>query len=158
MPATLACGNDLRDALAWLQARPWVDRERMIALGQSTDGAAVLALAAGGPNGLRAVVNFAGGRQSTQRDRVCNQDGMVHVFAALGRRTRIPTLWLYTENDRLFGPALARRFHAACTSGSGQAELLMLPAFGTDGHGRACSPPCARKDCRGKGLRRGTGP
>jgi dienelactone hydrolase len=134
MPATLASGNDLRDALVWLQTKPWVDTQNVVAVGQSTGGAAVLALAATGPRGLRAVVNFAGGRESRQQNVVCSADGMVDAFADLGRRTRIPTLWLYAANDRLFGPELAQRFYAAYTAGGGQAQFLALPAFGADGH------------------------
>jgi hypothetical protein len=43
-------------------------------------------------------------------------------------------LWIYTENDTFFGPALSGKMHAAYTGAGGSAEYHMLPPFGSDGH------------------------
>jgi hypothetical protein len=43
-------------------------------------------------------------------------------------------LWIYTENDTFFGPALAGRMHAAFTGAGGEARLERLGSWGRDGH------------------------
>ena len=43
-------------------------------------------------------------------------------------------IWIYTENDSYFGPALTKRMHNAFTAAGGDAEFHMFPAFGDDGH------------------------
>jgi pimeloyl-ACP methyl ester carboxylesterase len=40
---------------------------------------------------------------------VCDEDALVRAFATLGRTSRIPTLWIYAQNDKFFGPELVRR-------------------------------------------------
>ena len=47
----------------------------------------------------------------------------------------MPELWIYSVNDRFFGPALARRMHQAFVGSGGDAEFLEAPATGLDGHG-----------------------
>ena len=49
-------------------------------------------------------------------------------------KSRIPMLWIYSENDTYFGPDLANRMHEAFTAAGGKAEFRMLPPFGSDGH------------------------
>ncbi len=55
-------------------------------------------------------------------------------MATFGARTRVPTLWLYAENDSLFPPAVVARMHAAYTEAGGEAKLWMLPPILNDGH------------------------
>ena len=43
-------------------------------------------------------------------------------------------LWIYAENDKFFGPALARRMHTAFTGAGGRAQFIAAGAFGEDGH------------------------
>jgi dienelactone hydrolase len=87
-----------------------------------------------GPQGVVAVVNFAGGRGSQRSDFVCSPDKQVDAMAFFGSTTRVPTLWIYAENDHFFGPALAQRMFAAFAAGSPRAEFVAAPSFGTDGH------------------------
>ena len=47
----------------------------------------------------------------------------------------MPTLWVYTENDRFFRPDLAARLVAAFREGGGRATFVAAPAYGADGHG-----------------------
>src|SRR5690606_12274461 len=84
--------------------------------------------------GLKAVVSFAGGRGSPAPNEICREDRLVAAYAALGKTARVPSLWIYTENDHYFGPQLARRMFAAYREQGGSAELRLLPAFGEDGH------------------------
>jgi dienelactone hydrolase len=126
--------RDLRAALNALRELPEVDAARTIVIGQSAGGIGTLALAADPPAGLQAVVNFAGGRGSRAPNDICREDRLIEAYAALGKTARVPSLWIYTENDLYFGPELARRMFAAYSGQGGVGELRLLPAFAEDGH------------------------
>jgi dienelactone hydrolase len=126
--------RDLRAALRALASHPQVDATRTIVIGQSAGGIGTLALAADPPPGLKAVVNFAGGRGSRAPNEICREDRLIEAYAAFGKAARVPSLWIYTENDHYFGPQLARRMFAAYQEQGGVGELRLLPSFAEDGH------------------------
>ena len=96
--------SDLRAAIEAMSSRTDVSTNGMIAVGVSAGGFASLALSADPPPGLAAAINFAGGRGSRADNDVCDEDALVRAFATLGRTSRIPTLWIYAQNDKFFGP------------------------------------------------------
>lgn len=126
--------NDLGAAVAAMQKRSDVTTDRFIAVGISAGGFASIALSADPPPGLGAVINFAGGRGSRAEDDVCDEDALVRAFAAFGTTSRVPTLWIYADNDKFFWPELAHRLHAAFTRGGGRAQFIDADEFGEDGH------------------------
>ena len=126
--------TDLRAAVQAMKNRSDVTTGGFIAVGISAGGFASVALSADPPPGLAAAISFAGGRGSRADDDVCDEDALVRAFAALGRTSRIPTLWIYAQNDKFFGPALAQRMHAAFTGAGGRAQFIDAAAFGDDGH------------------------
>ncbi len=126
--------DDLAAALQVIAARPDADASRVIAVGQSLGGGAVLAFAARRPAGLIGVVNVSGGVWRSDGDGVCDFDAVASAMATFGARTRVPTLWLYAENDSLFPPAVVARMHAAYTEAGGLAKLWMFPPVLNDGH------------------------
>ncbi|MBI3445680.1 MAG: dienelactone hydrolase family protein [Magnetospirillum sp.] len=137
-PDYLAAGrisaDDIRQTIVAMAKMPYVDASKVISVGQSAGGFATVALTADPPPGLVAAISFAGGRGSAKPDEVCTPDRLVEAFRAFGKTSRIPMLWVYTENDRFFGPRLSRRFHAAFTEAGGRAQFIAAPAFGEDGH------------------------
>jgi hypothetical protein len=112
-----------------------VDASHIISVGVSAGGFATVALTADPPPGLVAGVSFAGGRGSQHPDEVCNAGDLIRSFAEFGKRSRVPMLWVYSENDHFFGPALAAQFYKAFTNAGGIASLVRAPAFRRDGHG-----------------------
>ncbi len=126
--------NDLRAAVEAMKQRSDITTERFIAVGISAGGFASIALSADPPPGLAAVLNFAGGRGSRDEDDVCDEDALVRAFAAFGKTSRVPTLWIYAENDKFFWPELAHRMHTAFTRTGGRAQFIDAAAFGEDGH------------------------
>ena len=132
--AASASAADLRAAIDAMNRRADVTTQGMIAVGRSAGGFASIALSADPPPGLAAVINFAGGRGSRADNEVCDEAALVRAFAALGKTSRIPMLWVYAGNDKFFGPALAHRMHAAFTAAGGRAQFIDAPAFGRDGH------------------------
>jgi dienelactone hydrolase len=127
--------DDIDGALKALAARPDADGSRAIAVGQSFGGAAVLAFAARRPAGLIGIVNISGGVWRSKADGgMCEFDGLTAAMASFGARTRIPTLWLYSENDSLFPSDVVARMRGAYVATGGRAELVMFPPIMHDGH------------------------
>jgi hypothetical protein len=90
------------------------------------------------------MVNFAGGRGGHQKIPEggignCAPDNLVKAAARYGSTARVPMLWLYTQNDSFFEPALARRMVDAYDAAGGRATLRPLGPFGNDGHTLASS-------------------
>lgn len=125
--------RDLWATVRYMKALPYVNPRQVVLAGHSAGGFASLALASQGFDGLLGVISFAGGRGS-RADRVCDPPALMAAFAKFGRTTRVPTLWIYTENDSYFGPSLVRDLHRAYTQAGGQARLVMLPPFSGEGH------------------------
>lgn len=126
--------EDIRQAIKFVARQPWADAKRIVSVGQSAGGLATVALTANPPPGLVAAISFAGGRGSRGDNDICQADRLADAFGIFGRTSRIPMLWVYTENDLYFWPALARQMHQAFTRSGGKAELVILPPFGKDGH------------------------
>jgi dienelactone hydrolase len=125
---------DLKAVIGFLAKRPDVDASRTLSVGHSAGGFATVALTAEPPPGLVAGISFAGGRGSDKPDSVCQPDRLVAAFGEFGKRSRVPMLWVYAENDHFFGPALAERFRAAFTGAGGRADFVKAAPFGDDGH------------------------
>ena len=135
--AGLETAKDIAAAVAYLQQQPFVDRERIVLVGQSAGGWGSLALASRGDVPVRGVVNFAGGRGGKKDNRPnnnCEPDRLVSAAGKLGKTATIPSLWLYTTNDQFFAPELSRRMYEAYTASGGRATYHLLPAIGHDGH------------------------
>lgn len=138
-PASRAGARDLAAIVAAAVERAQVDRARMLVVGESVGGITALAYGAmpAGPHaGVRGIVNFAGGRggRPVPRGEVCQPEKLVELARALGHGVKLPTLWVYAENDRTFGPALVRQMFGAFLESARDAKLAMLPALARDGH------------------------
>jgi dienelactone hydrolase len=133
--ATKEAVKDLREASTYLETRPEVDPSKMIGVGISTGGLAMVGLAADPPKGLLAAISFAGGRGSNAPDHVCNPEALVETFADFGKHAKVPMLWVYAANDHYFGPQLAQAFYHAYTQSGGKAQFIAAGPFGEDGHG-----------------------
>ncbi len=132
--AARASAADLRAAIDAMDRRADVTTQGMLAIGVSAGGFASVALSADPPPGLAAAISFAGGRGSRADDDVCDENALVRAFAALGKKSRTPMLWVYAANDKFFRPELAHRMYAAFTAAGGRARFIDAPAFGNDGH------------------------
>ena len=157
--AGLETARDLRAAVDAVRGEPWADARRIVLAGQSAGGFGSLAAASQDFAGLLAVVNFAGGRGSQGPDSVCGESRLVDAMGRYGAGVRVPTLWIYSSNDRFFGPEVARRMHGAFTEAGGKAEFIQVPPVGLDGHAYFASSmndwaPRVEKFLRGVGAAR----
>jgi len=132
-----AAADDIAGVVRSLRRLPLVRRDRVLLVGQSAGGFGVVAASSRNPEGVFAIVNIAGGRGGRLGGKAnanCAPDRLVQAAGSFGRDARVPTLWLYTENDSFFAPDLSRRMAEAYTKAGGRAEYRLLPAFKEDGH------------------------
>ena len=132
--SAVTSATDIKAAITWLTQRTDVDGSRILAVGQSAGGLATVALTADPPPGLRAAINFAGGRGSVSDYNVCREDHLINAFERFGKVSRIPMLWVYTKNDHYFAPPLAEKFRSAFAAGGAKIEFIKPAEFGKDGH------------------------
>ncbi len=125
--------KELEAALKTLTERSDVDPDRIIALGESAGGAAVMALAQRKPPGLKAVINVAGGLNFDE----CvekGRDALVETIRRWPWQETVPQLWVYAGNDELFPPPLVDRMRAVALDRGGNVRLITLPEVKPRGH------------------------
>ena len=133
--AGLASAYDILSATRWMQERPFVDRDRILLVGQSAGGWGTLAAISQNPVGVVGAINFAGGRGAHKDNQNCSTTNLVRAAGTFGATARIPSLWIYTENDRYFWPELSQQLFAAFNPNRiSNHQFKLLPAFGKDGH------------------------
>jgi dienelactone hydrolase len=133
--AGLRVGRQILAIGDFMRRQRFVDEARIVLAGQSAGGFATLAAARRNPEGVVAVIVFAGGRGSRAANDVCGERHLVAAMGRFGAGVRAPSIWLYAENDLFFRPDLARRMHAAYAGGGARTALHVLGAYGNDGHG-----------------------
>jgi dienelactone hydrolase len=132
---TDAGASQVRQLLAWAVGRPGIDAGRGLLVGESFGG--LVALAAGSTSGVRGVVSIAGGDGGDSLRHPDAPCGVDHVAAALqsyARTTHVPTLWMYSANDRLWGTSAPRGWLDAYRAAGGAATFVALPADKNNGH------------------------
>ncbi len=136
--AGIEAAKDVNAAVQFMRRQPFVRPDRTLVVGQSAGGWATVAYSAANPAGVPAMVNFAGGRGGRNQN-IANNNcvplRLIEAAGKFGRTARVPTLWIYTQNDSFFEPKLSRSMADAYTAAGGNADYRLLPAFGKDGHG-----------------------
>lgn len=140
-----ANADDIEAVAKALAKRPDADVSRVVGVGQSVGGIAMLALAARNTVKLAAVFNISGGLYRYEnRDGLQAYDAydgcdrfkaaMVEAMARYGAGNRVPTFWYYAENDPWFVPSFVGDMHAAWEGAGGLAKLAMLKPSSINGH------------------------
>lgn len=133
-----AAAEAVTATIEWVRKQAWADATRIVLAGSSMGGLTSAASAAGNPAGVVAYINFAGGTggDSGRAPRhSCGSEEMETLMARYGKTTRVPSLWLYAENDLYWGPEWPRAWHRAFAKGGSRTEFIMTDAlpYG-DGH------------------------
>ncbi len=130
--------TDLRTVIKFAEKLPEVDIDTILSVGVSTGGFAQVALSADPPPGLKAAISFAGGRGGDGHENNCNLPGVIDAFRSFGKSAHkhgdLPMLWIYSENDHWFPPAMAQQFQAAYKKNGATNQFVMAPPDGADGH------------------------
>ena len=130
--------EDIRDTLEYAREQKWIDADRVVIAGQSYGGLATMALGTQELPGVRGLINFAGGLRDDSNG--CGwRSALVSAFAEYGSQNKVPSLWMYGQNDSLFGPELVARMHDAFEQAGGKAKLVEYAPFKRDAHGMLAS-------------------
>jgi dienelactone hydrolase len=122
--------------LRWMRAQPYIDGKRLLVAGQSHGGLTTMALGARNPEGVRGLINFAGGLKI---ESCIWESALAAAFERYGARSRLPSLWFYGDNDSYFPPAVWQDLHARYTGAGGNARLVAFGTFPRDAHGMFAS-------------------
>jgi dienelactone hydrolase len=136
-PMTVATSHQISVAVDFAKTLPWADKNRMILMGHSAGGLASAVATRLEMPGVLGAINSAGGyggRSKSHPGQPCSPDRMREVYASAGAAARIPMLWIYSANDKLWGEQLPRQWHQAFTGSGGKADFVMGPPVGTNGH------------------------
>ena len=129
--------SQYRQVLVTMARQAYVDPGHSIIIGESFGGLVAIALASeNGITGLKGVVNMAGGDGGdySHLDQPCAPDRLANSLAALGKKNRLPTLWMYSLNDRFWGPLYPQQWFQAFTAAGGRGEFVQMPADKNNGH------------------------
>jgi dienelactone hydrolase len=113
-----------------------VDAGHGLLVGQSFGGATVLAVASKNEPGVVAAINFAGGsggRPKTHPGAPCRDDRLAATLASYAK-AKVPTLWLYSDNDQYWGARLPKLWFDGFVKSGGRGRFVELPPSGEDGH------------------------
>jgi len=128
--------SEVEQLLAFARGLPFVDSDRGIVIGESFGGIGAIALSDGRIRSLRGTVNISGGDggDPAHVDVPCRPDQMSATLAGYGAVNRLPTLWMYSANDRLWGPRYPRLWFDAFRSAGGRGQFVPLPPDKNNGH------------------------
>jgi dienelactone hydrolase len=130
--------GDILAVLNVMRGQAWVDADHIVVGGQSFGGLAVLALGSEPLPGVKGLINFAGGVMI--KESACDWKTRLELAVTYyGTKNRLPSLWIYGENDSLFDIRLAERLQKAYTGSGGIADLINVGTFGQDAHRLALS-------------------
>lgn len=123
---------DILAVLDGLARDPALDMGRVLVAGQSFGGFNALATGARRDPRIRAVVNFHGGLRAT----TCRawEPALIEAVRAFGARSRVPSLWIYGDNDRLFPAPTWQAMRAAYAAGGAPVEVAAYGRFHDDSH------------------------
>lgn len=134
----LAQAKDVRVALDYAIHLPYVDRNRILMMGQSHGGLTTIAFGTQAYPGVRGLVNFAGGLRRT--DCVGWEQSLISAFEAYGAENRFPGLWFYGTNDSYWSADTIAAMHSGYLAAGGKARMVAFGNFKADAHGMFSHP------------------
>lgn len=136
--AGLEGAKDVVAVITFMQNQPYVDKQHVILIGQSCGGLVTVASTTKNIPGLVGAVNFAGGLRHTDNRTggwsLGDESYLINTYTSYGRMSKVPMIWIYTENDSYFPSTLSPRMFEAFIKGGGTAKFYLLPPYGKDGH------------------------
>jgi dienelactone hydrolase len=121
--------EDLASAIAYGPKLPGVRPGPVLLAGQSRGGFLSIHYAGLKPGEVMGVVSFSGGWYPYAP--VTTPD---FANAGRGATDKVPQLWLYADNDRLYDEAMIRGYYQAFTAAGGRARFELLHGVPGDGH------------------------
>ena len=125
--------RDVAAIISYVKSLPYADTQRILLVGASAGGFTSLATASLNIEGVIGAINFAGGQGGSGRSEpsghACNERRLIETMGSFGK-AKVPTLWIYSENDTFFGPELAQAMFDDFLRNGGRGKLVIAPPFG----------------------------
>jgi dienelactone hydrolase len=125
--------RDITAVISYVKGLAYADAQRILLVGTSSGGFTSLAVASLNIEGVIGVINVAGGQGGASRTEssghACSEQRLVEIMGSFGK-ARVPTLWIYSENDTFFRPELAQAMFEDFLRGGGKGKLVIAPPFG----------------------------
>jgi pimeloyl-ACP methyl ester carboxylesterase len=128
--------SETQQILAYAEKLNYVDASKGIVIGESYGGIGAIALASSEIKSVSGVINISGGDGGSLQhlDKPCSPDQLSKAFAQYGKTNHLPSLWMYSLNDRYWGVEYPKQWFAAFKQAGGKAEYVSLPADKNNGH------------------------
>ena len=128
----VAQADDVKATIAYMSAQSFVDPSHIVVAGTSHGGLTTIAYGMGAAQGVRGLINFSGGL----RQDACTgwQDNLTHAFEQYGQAVRVPSLWIYGDNDSVWTPKLAQRMYAGYVEHGAPANMIDFGDYKNDAH------------------------
>ena len=128
----LSNAYDIDAVIDYMSAQPYVDGARVVVAGGSFGGWNTLAYGVLNRREVKGLINFAGGALiSNCPMEALSQDLALKHYA---QATRLPSLWLYGENDSKFSTPVWHAMFDSYVEAGGKAELADVGKFLPDTH------------------------
>ncbi len=134
---SVAASDQVLATVEFAKTLPYVDASRWVVAGQSVGGLTTVATVGRAPEGLAAGINFSGGTGGDPESKPgnpCRPQALETYWGSIAKQARVPTLWMYWQNDKYWGPEVPRTWHKAWVAGGGKAEFTAFGPSGVDGH------------------------
>ncbi|WP_229011257.1 dienelactone hydrolase family protein [Paraburkholderia gardini] len=123
---------DVAATINFMSRMPYVDATHIVVSGTSHGGLATIAYGSEATSGVRALINFSGGlRQDSCADW---QGNLVQAFGDYAEKTRVPSLWLYGDNDSIWPAALVGKMYTAYVEHGASAKMVDFGVYKNDAH------------------------
>ncbi|HUX82119.1 MAG TPA: hypothetical protein VMV35_04720 [Halothiobacillus sp.] len=128
--------SETRQILSFARKLPYVDTSRGLVVGESVGGMDAIAIASSGIKSIKGAINISGGDGGSLNhlEQPCSPGQLRDAFAAYGKTNHIPTLWMYSLNDRYWGTGYPKQWFAAFVDEGGNGAFVTLPADKNNGH------------------------
>lgn len=125
--------KDIQEVVSWLLAQEKFKNRKIILVGQSTGGLAVMAYSSFPDNHASAILNFHGGmRPEGPND--CKWQARIDAFNTYAKTSTPVSYWFYTENDHSSNSAYISRLFQSFLNAGGKVWLGQFGKFKNDGH------------------------
>jgi dienelactone hydrolase len=128
--------SETKQILSYAEKLSYVDTSRGLVLGESFGGIGAIAMASSELSSVIGVVNISGGDGGSLEhlEKPCRPDQLSDAFTSYGKTNRVPSLWMYSQNDRYWGTRYPKQWFDAFKQAGGKAEFVNLPADKNNGH------------------------
>ncbi|RKP49543.1 dienelactone hydrolase family protein [Trinickia fusca] len=128
----VAQAGDVAAAIAYMSKQSYVDASHIVVAGTSHGGLTTIAYGSSAAQGVRGLINFSGGL----RQDACTgwQDNLTQAFGHYGEHARVPSLWLYGDNDSVWTSELTARMYGAYVEHGAHANMIDYGSYKNDAH------------------------